>query len=155
MKLSRDGWGGLVVFATSLSLFWATLGLKSNPLVPIGPGFYPRIVLGITLVLSLWLVLADLKSKQIKVEKSEDLNYALVVLQFAVFGLYCGALHFLGFRLATALYVAAANAILDPPRGAKGWGRVLLLAVLTALVSHLIFERYLLVLLPRGSWTGF
>jgi len=155
VKLSRDGWGGLVVFATSLSLFWATLGLKANPLVPIGPGFYPRIVLGITLLLSLWMVLADLKAKHTKVQKSENLNYALVVLQFAVFGLYCGALHFLGFRLATALYVAAANAILDPPRGAKGWGRVLLLAVLTALVSHLIFERYLLVLLPRGSWTGF
>jgi putative tricarboxylic transport membrane protein len=155
VKLSRDGWGGLVVLATSLSLFWATLGLKDNPLVPIGPGFYPRIVLGITILLSLWLVFSDLRPKKTKAEESKNLNYALVVLQFAVFGLYCGALHFLGFRVATALYVAAANAILEPPRGAKGWGRVLLLAVLTAFLSHLIFERYLLVLLPRGSWTGF
>ena len=32
---------------------------------------------------------------------------------------------------------------------------VVSLAVLTAFVTHLIFERYLLVLLPRGSWTGF
>ena len=155
MKLSRDGWGGLVVFATSLSLFWATLGLHENPLVPIGPGFYPRIVLGITGVLSLWLVLADLRATKAEAGKNDKLNYALVVLQFAIFGAYVGALHFLGFRVATALYVAAANGVLEPPRGPKGWSRVLVLAVLTAFLSHLIFERYLLVLLPRGSWTGF
>ena len=154
MKLSRDGWGGLVVLATSLSLFWATLGLHDNPLVPIGPGFYPRIVLGITLALSLWLVFADLRAKKEQSEKKDNLNYALVVLQFAIFGAYVGLLHFLGFRIATALYVAAANGVLDPPKGLKGWARVLALAVLTAFLSHLIFERYLLVLLPRGSWTG-
>ena len=44
MKLSRDGWGGLAVLAASLFLFALTLGLKDNPLVPIGPGYYPRIV---------------------------------------------------------------------------------------------------------------
>ena len=129
MKLSRDGWGGLVVFAASLSLFWATLGLKQNPLVPIGPGFYPRIVLGITILLSIWLVVSDLRAKKTKAEAKDKLNYQLVVLQFAVFGVYVGLLHFLGFRLATALYVAAANAILEPPSGPKGWGRVLLLSV--------------------------
>jgi len=155
VKLSRDGWGGLVVFATSLSLFWATLGLHENPLVPIGPGFYPRIVLGITIVLSLWLVFADLRAKKEESGKKDNLNYGLVVLQFAIFGVYVGLLHFLGFRVATALYVAAANGFLDPPRGPKGWARVLVLAAATAFLSHLIFERYLLVLLPRGSWTGF
>jgi hypothetical protein len=155
VKLSRDGWGGLVVFATSLSLFWATLGLHENPLVPIGPGFYPRIVLGITILLSLWLVVGDLRAKKEEAGKKEGLNYGLVVLQFAIFGAYVGILHFLGFRIATALYVAAANGVLDPPRGGKGWARVLVLAVLTAFLSHLIFEHYLLVLLPRGSWTGF
>ncbi|MBM3356048.1 MAG: hypothetical protein FJY47_09390, partial [Betaproteobacteria bacterium] len=70
-------------------------------------------------------------------------------------GLYCGALAFLGYRLSTVLYVAAANALLDPPRGARGWGRVALVAVLTAFLTHLVFERYLTVLLPRGTWTGF
>ena len=64
MKLSRDGWGGLAVLAASLLLFWGTLGLKDNPLVPIGPGFYPRIVLGLTAVLSLWLLIADAFAKK-------------------------------------------------------------------------------------------
>ena len=156
MKLSRDGWGGLAVLAASLLLFWGTLGLKDNPLVPIGPGFYPRIVLGITAVLSLWLVLADvLSEKRLPARKEESLNYGLVALTFAVFGLYVGALPYLGFRIATALYVAATNTLLAPPRSAKSWAGVALLAVLTAFVTHLIFERYLLVLLPRGAWTSF
>ena len=42
--LGRDGWAGLVILAFCAILWWLTLGLKENPLVPIGPGFYPRIV---------------------------------------------------------------------------------------------------------------
>jgi putative tricarboxylic transport membrane protein len=155
LKLSRDGWGGLAVLAASLLLFWGTLGLKDNPLVPIGPGFYPRIVLGIAAVLSLWLVIADVLTKKPPAAAREPLNYGLVALTFAVFGLYVGALPYLGFRIATGLYVAATSALLAPPRSAKSWAGVLILAVLTAFISHLIFERYLLVLLPRGTWTGF
>jgi hypothetical protein len=155
LKLSRDGWGGLAVLAASLLLFWGTLGLKDNPLVPIGPGFYPRVVLGIAAVLSLWLVIADVLTKKPPPAAREPLNYGLVVLTFAVFGLYVGALPYLGFRIATGLYVAATSALLAPPRSAKSWAGVLILAVLTAFISHLIFERYLLVLLPRGTWTGF
>lgn len=154
--LSRDGWGGLAVLAASLLLFGLTLGLKDNPLVPIGPGFYPRIVLGVTAALSLWLVVADVLARKSRARApSPDHNYVLVALMFLLFGLYCGALAFLGFRLATALYVAAANALLDPPVGAKGWMRVAAVAGATAFATHLVFERYLTVLLPRGTWTGF
>ena len=157
MKLSRDGWGGLAVLAASLLLFWGTLGLKDNPLVPIGPGFYPRIVLGLTAVLSLWLLIADAFAKKQKPPAGprEQLNYGLVALTFAVFGLYVGSLPYLGFRVATGLYVAATSALLAPPRSAKSWAGVLLLAVLTSFLTHLIFESYLLVLLPRGKLTGF
>lgn len=151
--MSRGGWGGLAVLAASLLLFGMTFQLKDNPLVPIGPGFYPRIVLGLTIVLALWVVVFDFRNSE--QPKEENLNYTLVALMFAAFGLYCGVLGFLGFRLATVLYVAGANAMLDPPSGVKGWLRVAAVAVPTALITHLIFERYLSVLLPRGTWTGF
>ena len=82
-------------------------------------------------------------------------HYGMVVAMFGLFGLYAGALSLLGFRLSTLLYVAAANALLAPPRGARGWARVALVALLTTVVVYLVFERYLLVLLPRGRWTGF
>ena len=152
--LGRDGWAGLAVFAASLVLFWLTLGLKDSPLVPIGPGFYPRIVLGVTAVLSVWLVVSALLSPE-RPTPGPKLRYGMVIAMFAVFGIYVGALSLLGFRVATFLYVAAANALLEPPRGARGWAGTALVALLTAAATYFIFVRYLLVLLPRGSWTGF
>ena len=74
---------------------------------------------------------------------------------FALFGLYVGALPYLGFRISTFLYVAASNALLDLPKSAKGWGRVLLVAAITTVVVYYVFERYLTVLMPRGRWTDF
>ena len=154
MKLSKDGWGGLAVLAASLFLFALTLGLKDNPLVPIGPGFYPRIVLGVTAALALALVLVDVWTPK-RSSEAQKLNYLLVVEMFALFGLYCGALPYLGFRLCTFLYVAATNALLDVPKGWKGAARVLAVALITTVVVYYAFERYLTVLLPRGRWTNF
>jgi hypothetical protein len=152
--LSRDGWGGLAVLAASLFLFALTLGLKDNPLVPIGPGYYPRIVLAVTAAFALALVVSDLFTEK-KPSTRESLNYLLVVEMFAVFGLYVGALPYLGFRISTLFYVAATNALLDVPRSAKSWARVALVAFITTVVVYYVFERYLTVLLPRGRWTDF
>jgi len=154
LNLSKDGWGGLAVLAASLFLFALTLGLKDNPLVPIGPGYYPRIVLAITAAFALALVVSDFLSEK-SARVREPLNYLLVVEMFALFGLYVGALPYLGFRISTFVYVAASNALLDSPKSAKGWGRVLLVAAITTLVVYYVFERYLTVLMPRGRWTSF
>ncbi|HEX2198572.1 MAG TPA: tripartite tricarboxylate transporter TctB family protein [Burkholderiales bacterium] len=154
MKFSRDGWAGLAVFAASLFLFALTLDLKPSPLVPIGPGFYPRIVLGFTAVLAAALVAFEF-FKPKKTTREPEANYAAVVLHFAVFAVYVVALPWLGFRVATFAYVAAANALLDPPRSVKGWLRVGALALITAAVVYVAFEHYLSVLMPRGRWTGF
>ncbi len=154
MKLSRDGWAGLAVLAASLFLFALTLGLKPSPLVPIGPGFYPRIVLGLTAVLAAALIAFDLLGKR-GLAPLEKANHGAVVLHFAVFGLYVVALPWLGFRVGTFVYIAAANALLDPPKNAKGWLRVLALALVATVVVYYAFEYYLSVLMPRGRWTGF
>jgi hypothetical protein len=152
--IGRDGVAGLAICAASLLLFGLTLGLKDNPLVPIGPGFYPRIVLGITALLAAVLVLADWRTRG-KAPAAESLRYGLVVAMFAAFALYVGALPYLGFRIATCAYLAGANALLDPPRGARGWLRAGAVALVTTVVVYFAFERYLSVLLPRGRWTDF
>jgi len=154
LRLSRDGWAGLAVLAASLVLFVLTLDLKPSALVPVGPGFYPRIVLGISALFALALVAADVLGKR-KPPPLPRANYAAVAVHFAVFGVYVAALPGLGFRIATLLYVAAANALMDPPRGARQWLRVAALAVLTTLATYYAFEHYLTVLLPRGRWTDF
>jgi hypothetical protein len=155
--VSRDGISGLAVLAASLVLFALTLDLKDNPLVPVGPGFYPRIVLALTAVLSLGLLISDVlaRKRSPKEQPKQKFNYRLVAISFGVFGLYCVALPGLGFRIATFVYVVVANAVLAPPRGLKGWAGTLVLGLATAFVTWLVFERYLSVLLPRGRWTQF
>ena len=146
------------MLAASLLLFWGTLGLKDNPLVPIGPGFYPRIVLGITAAFGLLLLVVDVLSRARETfgaTAGAVPNYAAVAVHFAVFGLYALALPYFGFRVATCLYVMAASVLMDPPRNRGQWIGAVLLGLLTALATWLVFERYLSVLLPRGRWTDF
>lgn len=153
MRLSRDGWAGLVVLATSLVLFWQTLGLKGTALVPVGPGFYPRIVLGLTGAFAALLVVLDVLDKSKPASKDSGADYRAVVLHFVLFGIYVGVMPGLGFRIATFLYVAAANAFMAPPSKPMHWLRVVLLALGTAVATYLAFDVYLTVLLPRGRWT--
>jgi hypothetical protein len=158
--IGRNGWAGLVVLAFCAALYWLTLGIKGNPLVPVSPAFYPRIVLGVSAVLAVLLVVTDVlgrrsRAAQARPQPAAKLNYALVTLTFAVFGVYVVALPYVGFRLATVAYVAATAALLGRPRNAQGWVKVLVLAVATAAVTYFVFERYLSVLLPRGKWSGF
>lgn len=153
--MSRDGVTGLVALATSLALFALTLDLKPSPLVPIGPGFYPRIVLGATAVLAAALVVFDFLTRKARLAAGARPNYGLVLSAFAIFGLYVGLLPFIGFRLATFLFVGAMQATIEPPKGARGWVFVAITALVTTLAAYFLFERQLTVLLPRGRWTGF
>ena len=152
--MSRDGITGLVALVTSLVLFALTLDLKQNPMVPIGPGFYPRIVLGVTAALAAALVVFDLLSRA-GTRKGDGANYGLVLAVFAIFGVYVGLLPYLGFRIATLLFVPALQATIEPPKGARGWIIVAVTAVLTTAIAYYLFERQLSVLLPRGRWSGF
>ena len=151
---SRDGWTGLVILAASVVLFVLTLGLKPSPLVPVGPGFYPRLVLAVTALFALGVVATDVFGKA-RPAPLPQADYASVVLHFAIFGLYVVALPALGFRIATFLYVAVANALMAPPRKARDWLRIAVLALATAAATYYVFEHYLSVLLPRGRWTDF
>ncbi|MGA8048562.1 MAG: tripartite tricarboxylate transporter TctB family protein [Burkholderiales bacterium] len=155
--LGRDGWAGLACLAVSLLLLAATRGLPESALVPIGPGVYPRFVLGIAAVLSALLVASDFLARGKRAARAPGTapNYALVVAAFAEFFVYIVALPYLGFRIATFAFVLAFHALLEPPRGARRWALALVMAVVVALVSWFVFERGLSVLLPRGRWTDF
>ena len=158
--MGRDGIAGLVCLVTSLGLFAATIGLpEASLLVPVGPGFYPRIVLGITAILSALLVATDILSRRRGAAPAKParpaVNHTLVLLTFSVFGIYVAILPYLGFRISTFIFVAAMQALLDPPRGSRRWLLVATIALVTTVATYYVFEVYLLVLLPRGRWTDF
>jgi putative tricarboxylic transport membrane protein len=155
--IGRDGIAGLACLGGSLWLLVLTRGLPRAALVPIGPAFYPRIVLGVMAALAVLLIAGDVlarrRSRPHRAEAGPRRNYRLVALTFAVFAVYVFALPLLGFRVATTLFVLALQVVLAPA-GPRHWPRVIIVAVVTALVTHLVFEGYLSVLLPRGRWTG-
>jgi hypothetical protein len=159
MSIGRDGITGLVLLAISLVLLVKSFQLPSLPIVPVGPGFYPAIVLSFMAAASALLVLQDLmKHRTPAAAGAGDTprrNYRLVVIAFAIVGGYVVLLPLLGFRVATVLFVAALQAALGRPRTARQWAVLAAIAFGTAAVSYVVFERYLLVLLPRGAWTGF
>jgi hypothetical protein len=159
MSIGRDGIAGLVLLAISLVLLVQSFQLPSLPIVPVGPGFYPAIVLSFMAAASALLVVQDVMKHRAPAEAGVSAaprrNYRLVVIAFAIVGGYVVLLPLLGFRVATVVFVAALQAALDRPKSARQWMVLAAIALGTAAVSYIVFERYLLVLLPRGAWTGF
>jgi hypothetical protein len=80
--------------------------------------------------------------------------YGLVATAFAVVAGYIALMPLIGFRLSTVLFVAAFQLVLDRPASALSWAKLVAIAVGTSAVTYAVFEHYLLVLLPRGAWTG-
>jgi hypothetical protein len=159
MSIGRDGIAGLVLLVVSLVLLVQSFQLPSLPIVPVGPGFYPAIVLSFMAAASALLVVQDVIKHRAPAEAGVSdaprRNYRLVVIAFAIVGAYVALLPLLGFRIATVLFVGTLQAALDRPKSARQWAVLAAIALGTAAVSYLVFERYLLVLLPRGAWTGF
>jgi putative tricarboxylic transport membrane protein len=159
MSIGRDGIAGLILLAISLVLLVQSFQLPSLPIVPVGPGFYPAIVLSFMAAASALLVVQDVMKQRApagtSIGDAPRRNYRLVVIAFAIVGGYVALLPLLGFRLATVLFVGTLQTALDRPKSARDWAVLAAIALGTAAVSYFIFERYLLVLLPRGAWTGF
>jgi putative tricarboxylic transport membrane protein len=159
MSIGRDGIAGLILLAISLVLLVKSFQLPSLPIVPVGPGFYPAIVLSFMAAASALLVLQDLLKRRVpaaaEAGEAPRRNYRLVVIAFAIVGGYVALLPLVGFRVATVLFVGALQAALGRPRTVRQWMVLAAIALGTAAVSYFVFERYLLVLLPRGAWTGF
>jgi putative tricarboxylic transport membrane protein len=80
--------------------------------------------------------------------------YGLVAAAFAAVAAYIALLPLLGFRIATVLFVAGFQVILERPRTLHGWLQMAAIALATSAVTYVVFNNYLLVLLPRGAWTG-
>jgi len=160
--MTRDGIAGLICLALAIGMLVLTRDLPQSSFVPIGPDFYPRIVLIIMAVLSAMLVAFDLWRQRAQsaqttasaVATPEARNYRLVGITFAVFAGYVVLLPLVGYRLATFIFMAALQAVFEAPRSARRWITVLVSALATAAVTYVVFEHYLSVLLPRGRWTG-
>lgn len=155
--MGRDGWIGIGLLAFSGWLYSNLGKIPANALVPISPAFYPRFLLLLTLVLSLALLGQDLLAhrKERRKEKIPYRNwlksYQSTLVTFSVFLLYVLLLPQLGYLLSTILFVAGLQWLLGAPLLRRLPGS-LLTGVGTSVITYMIFEIYLHVLLPRGTW---
>jgi hypothetical protein len=156
---SRDSISGLVCLVISLAMLAMTIGLPPATMVPIGPAFYPRIVLAVTAILSTILIGMDVRAARAGAgapasQAGPAPNYRLVLATFVLFGLYIGLMPKVGFRISTFLFVLALQITLEWPKNSKRWLIAVAVALGTAAACHFVFESYLQVLLPRGTWSG-
>jgi putative tricarboxylic transport membrane protein len=161
LRLGRDGIAGLIGLAVSLALLPFAFGLPKLPIVPVGPGFYPTLVLVFMALTSAVLLIQDLLAqRQAPASGVEPVPaqprraYGLVLAAFVAVAIYIALLPLLGFRIATALFVAGFQMVLERPTTLRQWAIQLAIAIGTAAVTYLVFERYLSVILPRGIWTN-
>jgi putative tricarboxylic transport membrane protein len=159
MSWRSDTLAGLIGLAVSLTLLVQSFSLPKLALTPVGPGFYPRIVLVFMALVSTILVVqglvAGLGARRAPGRGVRPVPaYRVVALAFAIVTGYVALLPLLGFRIATAVFVAAFQFAVERRWRARDWAMLVAIALGTSLITHLVFETYLLVLLPRGSWTG-
>jgi sterol desaturase/sphingolipid hydroxylase (fatty acid hydroxylase superfamily) len=152
--MRRDSGIGLGLLAVCGVLYWQTGGIPTPPFVPIGPAFYPRIVLALLAALAIWLILEDVVTARRRPGRkakptAPPLNYRLVVICFVVFGAYVVGLSLLGYLLATFLFVLALGWVMGP-REYRELSKLAAVAIGTTLATYLVFEKYLHVFLPRG-----
>jgi putative tricarboxylic transport membrane protein len=118
------------------------------------------VVLSILMLLSVILIALDVRAMRTAAASAAapaagpPPNYRLVLATFIEFGLYILLLPPLGFRIATFLFVLSLQVTLEWPRSTKHWVLAILVAAATSLICFLIFQDYLSVLLPRGTWSN-
>jgi putative tricarboxylic transport membrane protein len=114
-----------------------------------GPGFLPLwggLVLG---AMSVALLLKTMSRKGLKKVYSffpEKESWKRVLLTFSALAAYNLLLSPLGFGLTTFLFIFFLVKVIFP----QTWRRTLMVAILGAVVSHLLFVEFLETQLPRG-----
>lgn len=143
---------GLLVFC---ALLYGQAGrVSAPPFVPIGPAFYPRVVLILLAGLALWLIAEDLLRGRRAARKGAKPagpapNYRKVLLGFGLFLAYIAGLSLVGYPVATFLFVLALSWAIGP-RSVRELPKLVAIAAATVLATYLVFEKYLYVFLPQG-----
>jgi putative tricarboxylic transport membrane protein len=152
--MGRDTGIGAGLLAFCAFLYWQAGLVSVPPFVPIGPAFYPRVVLIFLAGLAVWLIAEDLIRRRASVGEEKKpggpaLNYRRVLIGFFVFLGYVASLTIIGYPLATFLFVAGMGWAIGP-RNVRELPKIVVAALGIALVTYLVFEKYLYVFLPRG-----
>lgn len=152
--MKRDAGIGVGLLAFCCLLYWQAGLVSAPPFVPIGPAFYPRVILILLAGLSLWLIAEDLLRRRPLAKGAAKPagtapNYRKVLLGFIIFLGYVAGLSLIGYLTATFLFVLGLSWSIGP-RNIRELPKLIAIAVGTTLATYLVFQKYLYVFLPQG-----
>ncbi len=152
--MRRDTGIGVGLLAFCGFLYWQAGFVSAPPFVPIGPAFYPRVILILLAGLAVWLIAEDLLRGRAPVLKAAEPvaptpNYRKVLLGFIVFLGYVAGLSLIGYLTSTFLFVLGLSWTIGP-RNIREMPKLFVIAIVTTLATYLVFEKYLYVFLPQG-----
>lgn len=145
IRIGGDRLAALMFLMVVLAYGWAcnqlTASLQGDL---IGPAFFPRVLTVLGVVLAILLVIRPSETSK---EKSVDRGSDITALVPAAMLLgYALAFDFLGFLLATPLFLMAAFRYL----GQKGWGSIVGYSLAVTAVLFVLFQYFLDLRLPLG-----
>jgi hypothetical protein len=143
---------GVVIFMASAFLFWVA-GSFGGRATQMGPVFWPRLILGALMLLSLIVSVGTVK----KVIQAKAWDETLMTMDrgtvrlFSALGIIVGYLFLLpafGFMVTTPFFLIAFMLLL----GEKSRGWIIGLSLGVTAVIVLLFTKAMYVPLPRGVW---
>ena len=152
--MGRDTSIGVGLLALCGLLYWQAGLVSVPPFIPIGPSFYPRVMVIFLAGLAVWLIAEDLFKRRTSARETKKAtgpapNYRRVLWGFLIFLGYVACLDLIGFVTSTFLFILGLSWAIGP-RNAREIPKLFAVAAGTALVCYLLFEKYLYVFLPRG-----
>ena len=144
----------------SILLLFNTMGISTPPIVPLGPAFYPRILLALLLIMGMILFIFDISKQKPSGERKEDkkkalkdegwlIKYKKIIWGFVVFGLYILLIPIIGFYSTTAIVLVILQGLLGY-KELKQLSLFFVISIVTTVCIYLIFEKYLMVVFPKG-----
>lgn len=147
----KDIWIGVIFILISIFLFRETFTFYISPEKVAEPALWPRIILGLIILLSLGLIYSGIKSepekKKEKLDRFGDTRVGLAILVTLIF---LGIFKPIGFAISVILYFLAITYVLEPKKDIKTFAIRLIQAIVLTVVIHFVFGVALSVRLPHG-----
>lgn len=159
---AHAGLGGQVVsyaaiLAISLVLFWVAGSLPASRWEPLGAGAFPKMVLGLLALVSAIGLIGGLR--RLKAVRAAGATvpavdgglarFKMVVVVLAGFAVYVAALRWIGFSVATFVFLLGLQLVLGPKR-ARSIAIMVVIAAVFSFGIDLLFAQVFNVFLPRS-----
>lgn len=146
---------GVLFLLLSIFIFWQTGRLSASRYDPLGAAGFPRLIVIFMGVLAVILIIkklrvfdkGDIKFEFKKIVKANR----LVLLTLLNFLLYILFMRYIGFRIATFLFLFGTQYLIGPgAKTRKTYLTITAVAIFISLGSFYFFQNYLGVIFPTG-----